>query len=92
MTSRQGELFSSGEGDSAERETPTYYPDPEKVRSRLLKILAEAREAETLPWEPSTLSLYRLIFPQMSQCLPEEEGRQLCFEFEQELARFDEAA
>ncbi len=69
-----------------------YRPDPDKVRPRLYKILAEARAAKKLPWEPSTLSLYRTIFPQLANWLPEEEGKQLCFEFEQELARFDEAA
>ncbi len=29
---------------------PTYRPDPDKVRARLHKILAEARAAEKLPW------------------------------------------
>jgi hypothetical protein len=29
---------------------PAYRPDPEKVRSRLHKILAEARAAQKLPW------------------------------------------
>ena len=28
---------------------PAYRPDPEKVRARLYKILAEARAAQTLP-------------------------------------------
>ena len=32
--------------------------------------------------EPTTVSLYRTIFPQMTQWLPEEEGAQLRFEFE----------
>ena len=66
---------------------PVYRPDPAKVRSRLHKILAEARAAETLPWEPTTVSLYRTIFPQMTNWLPEDEGAQLRFEFESELER-----
>lgn len=70
---------------------PAYRPDPEKVRSRLHKILAEARAAKTLPWEPTTLSLYRTIFPQMTNWLPEEEGAQLRFQFEEELARLEAA-
>ena len=36
-----------------------YRPDPDKVRARLHKILAEARAAQRLPWEPTRLSLYR---------------------------------
>ena len=70
---------------------PAYRPDPEKVRSRLHKILAEARAAQTLPWEPTTVSLYRTIFPQMTNWLPEEEGAQLRFEFMAELERLKAA-
>jgi hypothetical protein len=35
--------------------------------------------------------LYRTIFPQMTSWLPEEEGAQLRFEFETELARLEAA-
>jgi hypothetical protein len=35
---------------------PAYRPDPDKVRSRLHKILAEARAAQKFPWEPTTTS------------------------------------
>jgi hypothetical protein len=70
---------------------PAYRPDPEKVRARLHKILAEARAAQTLPWEPTRVSLYRTIFPQMTQWLPEDEGTQLRFEFETEIARLEAA-
>jgi hypothetical protein len=70
---------------------PAYRPDPDKVRSRLHKILAEARAARTLPWEPTTVSLYRTIFPQMANWLPEDEGAQLRFQFEEELARLEAA-
>lgn len=80
----QGDLFGS-------EPTPAYRPDPDKVRSRLNKILAEARAAETLPWEPTTVSLYRTIFPQMAGFLPEDEGAQLRFQFEEELARLQAA-
>ena len=67
--SAQGELFTA----PAE---PTYPPNLDKVRARLEKLLAEARAVERMPWEPSQLSLYRLIFPQMTLWLPEEEGLQ----------------
>ena len=36
-------------------------------------------------------SLYRTIFPQMTNWLPEEEGAQLRFDFETELARLEAA-
>ena len=70
---------------------PVYTPDPERVRARLHRILAEARAAETLPWDAAKLSLYRTIFPQMSLCLPEEERAQLRFQFEEELERLKAA-
>jgi hypothetical protein len=81
---RQGNLFGS-------EPIPAYRPDPDKVRARLYKILAEARAADTPPWGPARLSLYRTIVPQMTGFLPGEEGAQLRFEFEQELARLKAA-
>lgn len=70
---------------------PAYRPDSEKVRARLHKILAEARAAQKFPWEPTTVSLYRTIFPQMTNWLPDDEGAQLRFEFEAEIARLQAA-
>ena len=90
--SRQGDLFDrAAEGGFEDRPPPAYRPDLDKVRSRLHKILAEARAAQTLPWEPTTVSLYRTIFPQMTNWLPEDEGAQLRFQFEEELARLEAA-
>ena len=71
--------------------TPAYRPDPNKVRPRLQKILAQARAAQTFPWQPTRVSLYRTIFPQMTNWLPEDEGAQLRFAFETELARLEAA-
>jgi hypothetical protein len=56
------------------------------TRSRSL-----TRAAQTFPWEPTRLSLYRTIVPQMTFWLPEEEGAQLRFDFETELARLEAA-
>jgi hypothetical protein len=71
--------------------TPEYRADPDKVRAELYKILAEARAAEKLPWEPKTVLLYRTIFPQMTNWLPDEEAAQLRFEFEAEIKRLEAA-
>jgi hypothetical protein len=84
-TDAQPDLF------GAEAVTPVYRPDPDKVRSRLHKILAEARAAERLPWEPTKVSLYRTIFPQMTNWLPDEEAAHLRFAFETELERLEAA-
>lgn len=70
---------------------PVYRPDPDKVRSRLHRILGQARAAETMPWEPTTLSLYRVIFPRMANYLPEDEAARFCASFDEELKRFEAA-
>jgi hypothetical protein len=72
-------------------DVPAYRPDPDKVRARLHKILAEMKTAQSMPWEWGRASLYRTIFPQMTQWLPEEEGAQLRFQFEEELVRLKAA-
>lgn len=90
---RQGDLFGNDQPDpsSEDHETPEYHADPEEVRADLRRILAEARAAKTMPWPASTLSLYETIFPQMANWLPQDEGAQLCFEFETELERLKAA-
>jgi hypothetical protein len=84
VTESQSDLFGA-------EAVPAYRPDTSKVRARLHKILAEARAAQTSPWEPTRVSLYRTIFPQMTLWLPEDEAAQLRFEFETELARLETA-
>jgi hypothetical protein len=90
---RQGDLFGSDEPNPSDEnfETPTYYPDPDEVRAELNKILNEMRAAQSMPWDNARTAVYRTIFPQMSQCLPEDEGAQLRFQFEEELARLEAA-
>jgi hypothetical protein len=92
-SARQGDLFGSDHPDPSEEdfETPTFHPDPDEVRAELQKILAEMRAAKSMPWDDSRAALYRTIFPQMTGCLPEEEGAQLRFEFMNELARLEAA-
>jgi hypothetical protein len=67
---------------------------PAKLKSvakPLAPIPAEARTAQKLPWEPKTVVLYRTIFPQMTNWLPDDEGAQLRFEFEAEIRRLEAA-
>jgi hypothetical protein len=92
-SSHQGDLFGHDEPDPSDEdhETPVYRADPDEVRAELHQILAEARAAKTMPWDASRVSLYRTIFPQMANWLPEEEGAQLRFQFEEELARLEAA-
>ena len=89
---RQGDLFRT-ESDLFDEDAPTpvYRADPNEVRAELYKILAEARAAQKLPWDSQKLSLYRTIFPQMTNWLPEEEAKQLRFEFDIEMKRLEAA-
>ena len=68
-----------------------YDPDPASVRAELNDILARARAAPKRPWDPREVSYYRTVFPQMANWLPEDEARQLRFEFEAELKRLKAA-
>jgi hypothetical protein len=81
---RQLELF-GGEPARA------YGLDPGEMREKLHALLAEARAAQTMPWPPRRAKLYRMMFPQMTFWLPEDEGAQLRLEFEAELARLEAA-
>jgi hypothetical protein len=77
----QGDLF----GDVVPE--PKWRPNPDKVRRRLERILAEARAAQKMPWDYSQQSLYRGIFPDMTRYLPDEEGEQYRVAFEKEWER-----
>jgi hypothetical protein len=93
MSSRQLDLFENDEQADLfeDAPTPVFRADPDKVRQDLRKILAEVRAAQTMPWDAKGVLLYRTIFPQMTNWLPEEEAAQLRFEFETELARLEAA-
>jgi hypothetical protein len=94
VSSRQRDLFQDDEQTDLFGEdspTPEYRADPDMVRQELYRILAEARAAQTIPWDANRAKVYRTIFPQMTNWLPEEEGAQLRFEFEAELARLEAA-
>lgn len=66
---------------------PVVRGDPDRVRARLEKIVAEARAAEALPWDRSTIRLHRTIVPQMTLWLPEDEAARWRLAFETELER-----
>jgi hypothetical protein len=62
--------------------------DPDEIRARLLKMLAEARAAESIPpWNERTTRLYQTTFPQMANWLPITEAEQLRLEFRIEMER-----
>ena len=85
----QGDLFAG----KAPRNEGIGVAKPDQVRARLLKLLAEARAAQSAsPWNERTTRMYRVVFPQMASWLPEAEAEQLRFEFAQEMRRLNIAA
>jgi hypothetical protein len=81
----QGDLFG---GASAQ---PQYRPDPDRVRRRLERILAEIRAEEKMAWDFSQQVLYEKIFPDMTHFLPDEEGARYRADFEKEWERLKAA-
>ncbi len=67
---------------------PTVYRgDPDRVRARLARILAEARAADAVPWSRNDEGMYEIIVPQMTNWLPPDEAARWCADFAAELAR-----
>ena len=65
-------------------------PDPADVREDALAILASARAvtADNL-WDQRTYRYNKVVFPNMTRWLPDDEREQLCFEFFRELERIE---
>jgi hypothetical protein len=83
----QGEMFAD------HRPPQNLLPDPADIRRRLLKMLGEARAAESKsPWDARKTRLYATIFPQMANWLPPEEADGLRAEFAAQIERFKRAA
>jgi hypothetical protein len=89
MARNQLDLFGADQPELFDEDAPPVYyqGDPDRVRARLHRLIAEARAADTLPWDSDSVRLYRKIVPQMALWLPEDEAKQLCFDFEEEMRR-----
>ena len=87
---RQPDLFApEPEPDlfGEERLPVQFRADPDKVRAKLHRVLAEAKAASVMPWSRDDLRFHQTVFPQMCNWLPDEEAAQLRFEFDTELKR-----
>lgn len=86
----QGSLFGGG-ADRMQVPKQSANPDPDDVRRRLNALIQKARAAERMPWSEREARMWRTIFPQMANWLPEEEAAQLRFDFEVEMERLKAA-
>lgn len=68
----------------------TYEPDLAEVRQDLAAILESARGVTAdSPWDERTYRYNKVVFPQMTRWLPDDEAAQLCLEFREELERIE---
>lgn len=79
-----------GFGFAEGRKAESSEPDRDEVREDLQTILASARAvtADNL-WDQRTYRYNKIVFPQMTRWLPDDERDQLCFEFFRELERIE---
>jgi hypothetical protein len=89
----QLDLFGKSQSElpGVEQTAAVYRADPDEVRAELLAVLAEARAAQSFPWDARRTLYWRTVFPQMTNWLPDDEAAQLRFEFETEMRRLDAA-
>ena len=87
MAKAQLEMFEAEQAELFPAAPAVAYPDPERIRRRLARILGEARAAETMPWDLNQRRLYEKVVPQMCLSLPEDEAAQLRLAFEAEIKR-----
>lgn len=84
----QGSFFGEGE-DKFVPPVQTFEPDPNVVRGRLHGILKTVQSAQTMPWSPRDLRMWKKVFPNMTNWLPIAEATELKEQFSQELARLE---
>lgn len=82
----QGSLFGEGE-DRMQAPVQSYLPDPDEIRRRLHLLLEKARGAQAMPWSERDARMWRTVFPNMANWLPDDEAQQLRFEFAREMER-----
>ena len=81
---QQSEMFA---GPEAPRAAGPIKHTPDTIRAEMLRLLAEARAAATVPWPARELQSHRAMFPYMAEWLKGGEGDQLLMEFRAELDR-----
>ena len=62
-------------------------PDPADVRARTSAKLHELQGADAMPWSERDLGVWRILWPQMSRWLPDEERELLIGQFDEQIAR-----
>lgn len=67
-----------------------YDPDRDEIRAELKEVLAAANAAaDGEPWDQRALRYQKIVFPQMSRWLPDDEREQLCAAFSEAVERIE---
>lgn len=76
--------------DLGDKAKPSYEPNLDEIRQELTAMLDSARRVSAEePWDDRTFRYNKVVFPQMSCWLPDDERNQLCFEFAREIERIE---
>lgn len=76
--------------DLGDKLRPSYEPNLDEIRQDLAAMLDSARRVTAEePWDDRTFRYNKVVFPQMSRWLPDDERNQLCFEFAREIERIE---
>lgn len=84
-----GEVPQPERQEKAEARKPLTADD---VREAMIGLIAALRNADTVPFDEREFAKHVAMFPIMAQWLPDDEGKQLVFEFEREVERLRKAA
>ncbi len=93
MTRSQLDLFGTDQPELFDGNAApiVYRADPDRIRRRIANMLAEARAAQSMPWNAEELDNRAYLLKQMGRFLPDEEAAQLAFAFEREVERLKAA-
>ena len=86
----QASLFGEGE-NRLQPPAQTFLPDPADIRRRLNALLDKARSAQAMPWTEREARMWRTVFPNMANWLPDEEADELRMAFAREMERLGTA-
>lgn len=87
MAKAQLDFFASDAPELKPAAPAVVYPDADRIRGRLARILEEARSADAMPWDGNQQRLYEMIVPRMCLSLPVDEAATVVAAFEREMAR-----
>lgn len=83
-------LFGEGE-NRLQAPAPKVIDHAAQARNRLTQILSVASSALSMPWSERDCRMWQTVFPQMANWLPDEEAKQLVFEFNRQIDRLKAA-